>query len=188
MRCSLYRSSIHIVMKITQIYVIITDNMFAILTIINLLFFILQKIHNCNMLIFRHLIYSFFIRRYDFIDFWTRNDVFWRFLYFITNFILNVFFLVSLKNVVERIDYICLINMIFLFFEFHFNFLVDVFEIFLHIYHNFHEVFVVMIVILNIIHVILNSLREFLYRNFKNRSQMTNLVVKTILDKEIWCW
>ena len=158
--------------------------MFAILTIINLLLSILQKIHNCNMLILRHLIYPLFIRRHGLIGPWTRNGALWRFLYLITNLIMSVFPLVSLRNVAERAGHICLINMVPLFFGPHLSFLADVLGVPLQTYHSFHGASAAMTVILGAIHVILGLLREPLYRKFTDRSQVAGLVVRIFLDKE----
>ena len=57
-----------ILIKIIQIYVITIDDIFVILIIINFLFFIMQKLHICNIFILTHFFYFLFLRCYRLIN------------------------------------------------------------------------------------------------------------------------
>ena len=166
-------------MKVTQIYVIAANSIFVMLTILNLLFCILQKLYACNMLFFRHFIYSFLIRRHRFIDSWIRFDALLRVIYLIANIFLNIFFVFSLSEVANRTSHLSFINMISLFFDSHFSFFADVVEIFLHIYQSLHDVFVAMTVVFEITHVIFDALHKSIYFRFAKRSQVAELIVSS---------
>ena len=164
-------------MKAIQIYAITTGSVFAILIIINALLSIMQKLHVCNMIILKHFIYSFLIRRYRLIDSWTKVDVLWRVVYFTINVFFSVFSLLSMAETVKRTGYIFLINMIFLFLESHLSFLTDILDLRLHTYQILHSVSVAIIFTLGIVHVILGLLYKSTYRHFIERSQVAGFIV-----------
>ena len=156
-----------ILIKVIQIYVITTDDIFVILIIINFLLSIMQKLYTCNMFILKHF-FLFFIFSSSSIDKFVNKN--WRFMtYFLSHN--ECFFIVffSMTKTIKRANYIFLINMIFLFLKSHFNFLIDVLNLRLRTYKFFYNVSVVMMFTLNVVHVIFELLHKSTYRRFFER-------------------
>ena len=168
-------------MEATQIYAIAAGSVFIILTIINALLSIMQKLHACNMIILKHFFYPFFIRRHRFIGPWTRVDALWRVLYLTINILFVVFPLLPMTKTAKRAGHISLINMIPLFLGPHLSFLADILGLQLHSYQLLHGVSAAMTFTLGIVHVILGLLHEPVYRRFTERPQVAGLIVRKYL-------
>ena len=164
-------------MEATQIYAITAGSVFAILTIINALLSIMQKLHACNMIILKHLIYPFLIRRHRLIGPWTRVDALWRVVYLTINVFFSVFPLLSMAETAKRAGHISLINMIPLFLGPHLSFLADILGLRLHTYQILHSASAAMTFTLGVVHVVLGLLYEPAYRHFTERSQVAGLIV-----------
>ena len=165
-------------MEATQIYAITAGGIFVILAIINFLLSIMQKLHACNMIILKHLLYPFFIRRHRLIGPWTRVDALWRILYLTTNVLFSVFPLLSMTRTAKRAGHISLINMIPLFLGPHLSFLADILGLRLHTYMILHSASAAMTLTLGVVHVILGLLHEPAYRRLTERPQVAGLIVR----------
>ena len=84
---------------------------------------------------------------------------------------------------IKRENYIFLINIIFLFLKFHFNFLINILSLRLRIYKIFYNILIVITFILNVVHVIFELLHKLTYRRFIVRFQIANFIIKKIFDK-----
>lgn len=164
-------------MEATQIYAITAGSVFVILTILNLVLFIVHKIYIFHTIILQHLIYPFFIRRHGLIGPWTRYGALWRVLYLTMNICFSIFPIVSMKKIAKRAGHVSLINMIPLFFGPHLSFLADIFGVPLQTYRSLHGASAAMTVTLGVLHVVLGTLGEPDYRHFIKRSQVAGLVV-----------
>ena len=164
-------------MEATQIYAIAAGSIFVLLTVLNSLLCILQKLYACNMLLLRHLIYPFLIRRHRFVGPWTRLGVLLRLIYLIANIFLSIFPVLSLSEAAGRAGRLSLINMIPLFFGPHFSFLADVIGVPLHTYQSLHGASAAMTVLLGATHVVLGALHKSTYFRFAERPQVAGLIV-----------
>ena len=164
-------------MEATQIYAIAAGSIFVVLTILNLLLCILQKFYACNMLLLRHLIYPFFIRRHRFVGPWTRLGALLRVIYLTANIFLSIFPVLSLSEVANRAGHLSLINMMPLFFGPHLSFLADIVGVPLHTYQSLHGASAAMTVVLGVTHVVLGALHKSTYFRFAERSQVAGLIV-----------
>ena len=168
-------------MEISQIYAIAAGSFFALLTIVNFLLCVAQKIYSCNSAIFRHVLYPFLLRRHRVIGPWTRNGALWRTFYLVANILFTVFPSLPLLKMADRAGHLSLINMMPLFFGPHLSFLADTLGVSLQTYHRLHGASAAMTIILLGTHVALGAFGGPCYRRFVDQSQVAGLIVRATI-------
>ncbi len=128
----------HLIMKIAQIYVIVADDVFLVLIIIQGFSFIQWILQSIVIIIFKYLIYLFIVRRHRSLDSWTLVDVLLQLLYISLNVFCVTFRVTSFNEVEDRAEILSIINMMSLFFDLHLSFLVNLLSLSLFSYRRIH--------------------------------------------------
>ena len=174
-------------MNLTQLYVIIADDVFVLMTLSRISIVLSLWVQNRILfLVLKHLMYSFIFRRDRYFDSQTR----WRFLlislYWLEIAVCNVIDVKSLLETSNRANTLSTIHLISLLFFDRLNFAIDLLELSLHFYMSLHEVIDFMSFIQNVIHVLLFLLRNSL--RTENSVQFYDLLIKSASSFVIRSW
>lgn len=160
--------AVQIIMNSTQIYAIITDDIFA----TTILYNIISKMWSFLRLrtlffLLKHLVYSYVLQRRRFLSFWTRHKLFLQIIYWTETAICNAVEIKNLNQASFRADTLIVIQFISLLLDSHLSFVADLLETFLHIWRQFHSSMKLMILSLNVFHVAaaLSDRERFFFRN-----------------------
>ncbi len=127
------------IMKITQIYAIIADDVFLLLMFIKDCSFIQQVLQSLNIIISRYLIYSLVVQRHRLLRSWSSVDILLQLLYISLNVFCVIFRVTFFDEAKDRTETLSIINMTSLFFDLHLSFLADLLDLSLFNYRRIHR-------------------------------------------------
>ena len=153
-RSHLRSSSLLTVMNVIQVYAIAADDVFLLLLIVKSVSSVQQVLCALVILMIKHLIYSFIVRRHRLLKSWSRVDVLLQLVYFTINIFCMTFRVIFVKDVEVRAEILAMINMTSFFFEFHLSFLTDILEIFLFNHRRIHRMMKWMSFLLDFVHAL----------------------------------
>ena len=143
-------------MDVTQVYAIVAGGLFAILTMLNFCLGLCKFTETYGILVLRHLVYPFSIRRHRLIGPWSRGGLLLRVVHVTVNAFCSGFKVGSVAEATDRTGTLSLINMIPLFLGPHLSFLASMVGLSLQTFHAIHGSSAVVSVLLGATHTILS--------------------------------
>lgn len=140
-------------MDITQIYAIATGALFGLFLIIRTTFFVFKFFQHCNILLVKHFLFPFIIKRHYFLGPWTRAQLFSALFYLALNIFCCMFGVSSINTIGSRAGTLSVINIIPAYFGYHLSFIGDILGVSLQTYRYLHALIGVMAFALGLFHV-----------------------------------
>ena len=148
-------------MDVTDIYAIAAGGLYGIILFVN---FVTRSISflrtYLSVIILRHVIYPFFLRRHRVLGPWTRSSVLLHTFYWAGTIFCGSFGASNFATAAARAGILSLINMIPLYSGFHLSFVADMLGISLKSYRHLHGSIGRMIGALTIFHVVVNVAQD----------------------------
>lgn len=169
-------------MDVTQFYAIVAGGIIGLLLIVRFVIRVIQFLQPWSILLLRHALYPFLLKRHRFLGPWTRAEVSLQLLYLAVNIFCNSFGVSDVKEAGARAGTLSLINLIPVYFGVHLSFLGDLLGISLPAYRFAHGSTGTMSVMLGLFHVIVNVAGNPSF-SYDVSGQLFGLIVGSLHDR-----
>ena len=164
-------------MNLTQIYSLVIDEMILMLVLYHTIVIMLHSVHHYTVyFVLQHLMYSFILHHYYFVESWTHCYLILQLLYWGCILSCTDIEVKTLTQASAKADFFAVINLISLFFEEHLSFAADLIDMPLLTYWQVHSSMRIVASVLSIFHVLINVLTGQKL-NFQDDFQLYDFVI-----------
>ena len=167
----------------TQLYAIVTGGCIALLFLVRTLIRLCWLFKPSNILLRKHILYPFLLRRHRLLGPWTRAQVAYQVIYLAANIFCTCFKVSTASDAATRAGFLSLINMVPAYFGLHLSFICTLLGVSLPSYQVFHRSIGTISVLLSLLHTVINAVGRPLL-GIKESKQVFELTVSQCIPNK----